>query len=326
LLQISTEPESFSLSTEANLSGTGVATPQRMSLEMFLQARLVVQTPTTRLYDAARAMEDNHVGAVLVHDGQRLVGIVTDRDLGVKALADDLDPFEFELLDVMSSPVATVSSDASVADVAQLMLDRHVRRIPIVDGDAIRGMLTVDDLILERGVDPVTLAAIVRHQLSEPSRLKPRGWTRPGQNSPGTPGGSALRREAHRRRAYARLLRRTLAKTQLTLTDQAELALQIVLTGLLRRVNRGEAADALAQLPLRLRQYAVANIAAGPDLRINRAAIEMELDRRLEVGPTRASQILEGAVAALETSIDAGELRDLASQLPGDLKELLARQ
>jgi CBS-domain-containing membrane protein len=271
-------------------------------------------------------MEDNHVGAVLVHDGQRLVGIVTDRDLGVKALADDLDPFEFELLDIMSSPVATVSSDASVADVAQLMLDRHVRRIPIVDEDAIRGLVTVDDLILERGVDPVTLAAIVRHQLSEPSRLKPRGWTRPGQHSPDAAAGSALRREAHRRRAYARLLRRTLAKTQLTLTDQAELALQIVLTGLLRRVNRGEAADALAQLPLRLRQYAVANIAAGPDLRIHRATIEKELDRRLEVGPTRAAQILEGAVAALKTSIDAGELRDLASQLPSDLKELLAPQ
>lgn len=299
--------------------------PSSMSLEMFLQARVVVQPPTTRLYDAARAMEDNHIGAVLVHDGRSLLGIVTDRDLGLRALGDDLDPFEFELRDVMSAPVASVNSDASVADVAQLMLDRHVRRIPIVDGNTVRGMVTLDDLILERGVDPITLAAIVRHQLAEPTRLKPRGWTRPGQHRRAdAEQRSLLRRDAHQRRAYSHLLRRTLAKTQLSLTDQAEVALRVVLAGLLRRVNGNEAADALAQLPVRLRQYAIDSIPAGPDVRVDRAAIEGEIDRRLEVGPERASQILEQTVDALKTSIDAGELRDLASQLPRDLKELLA--
>lgn len=296
-----------------------------MSLEKFLQTRLVVQTPTTRLYDAARAMEDNHVGAVLVHDGRSLVGIVTDRDLGVRAFGYDLDPFEFELQDVMSSPVATVGPDASIADVAQLMLDRHVRRIPIVAGDAPRGMVTLDDLILERGAEPMTLAAIVRHQLSEPRRLKPSGWTRPGQPSAGGASERALlRREARRRRAYAELLRYTLSKTQLALVSHAEAALQVVLTGLVRRVSSDEAADALAQLPQRLRQYAVANIAAGPDVRIDRRGIERELAERLEVGPERAAQLLVGVVDALKTSIDEGELRDFASQLPRDLKQLLA--
>jgi CBS domain-containing protein/uncharacterized protein (DUF2267 family) len=292
-----------------------------MSLEMFFQARLVVQTPVTRLYDAARAMEDNHIGSVLVHDGRSLVGIVTDRDLGLRALGDDLDPFEFELRDIMSSPVVTIGSEVSVAEVAQLMLDRHVRRVPIVDGSTVRGMVTLDDLILERGVDPVTLAAIVRHQLSEPSKLKPRGWTRPGQHSAAD---TRLRRDAHRRRAYAQLLRRALGKTQLSLADQAEVALQVVLAGLVRRVNPDEAADALAQLPVRLREYAIDNITAGPDVGIDREAIEREIDRRLEVGRERAAHILEQTVEALKTSIDEGELRDFASQLPRDLKDLLA--
>jgi uncharacterized protein (DUF2267 family) len=266
------------------------------------------------------------VGAVLVHDGHALVGIVTDRDLGVKAIGYDFDAFEFELHEVMSSPVATVALDATVADVARLMLDRHVRRIPIVAGASVRGMVTLDDLILERGVDPMTLAAIVRHQLSEPRRLKPPGWTRPGQPYGDASGDrSLLRREARRRRAYAQLLRYTLAKTQLSLASQAEAALQIVLTGLIRRVTPNEAADVLAQLPVPLREYAVANITAGPDIRIDREGIERELAQRLDVGPERAAQLLEGTVEALKTSVDAGELQDFASQLPRDLRQLLAQ-
>ena len=298
-----------------------------MALERFMQSRLVVQSPETRIYDAARAMEDNHVGAVLVHDGKSLVGIVTDRDLGLKVVGDDLDAFEFELSDIMSSPVASVTPGATVADVAEVMLDRHVRRIPIVDAGTVCGIVTLDDLILEEGVDMNTIAAIVRHQLAEPSRLKPAGRIRPGEPRLERTGEDRVvaRRQAHQRRAYARLLRRTLAKTQLTLADQAECALQVVLSGLLRRVTPAEAADALSQLPSRLRQYAQANIAAGPDAAITRQSIEAELDRRLELGPERAAEVLEQTVRALETSIDAGEIRDLRSQLPNELKRLFAR-
>src|SRR5688572_15490208 len=100
-----------------------------MSLDRFMQSRLVVQSPNTRIYDAVRAMEDNAIGAVLLHDGERLVGIVTDRDLCLKVIGDDLDAFDFQLTDVMSTPVATVPADASMADVAEVMLARHVRRV-----------------------------------------------------------------------------------------------------------------------------------------------------------------------------------------------------
>jgi CBS domain-containing protein/uncharacterized protein (DUF2267 family) len=296
-----------------------------MSLDRFMQSRLLVQSPETRLYDAARAMEDNHVGAVLVHDGQGLVGIVTDRDLGLKVIGDDLDAFEFHLSDVMSSPVATVVSSATVAEVVELMLDRHVRRIPIVDGREVLGIVTLDDLLLEEAVDSATLAGIVRRQLAEPSRLKPAGRVRPGAPARNARGERA-RHEAHQRRSYARLLRRALAKTQLTMAEQAERALEIVLGALLRRVTADEAAHALAQLPSRLREYAQAHVASGPDRSVTRDSIEAELDRQLELGPERAAEVLLQTIRALETSIDDGELHGLARRLPTELKHLLSRR
>jgi len=290
-----------------------------------MQFRLLVQSPETRLYDAARAMEDNHVGAVLVHDGQALVGIVTDRDLGLKVIGDDLDAFEFHLSDVMSSPVATVPPSSTVAEVVDLMLDRHVRRIPIVEGATVLGIVTLDDLLLEEAVEPATLAGIVRRQLAEPSRLKPAGRVRPGVPPARGDRSHRARHEAHQRRSYARLLRRTLAKTQLTMAEQAERALEIVLGALLRRVTSDEAAHALAQLPSRLREYAQAHVPSGPDRSVTRESIEAELDRQLELGPERAAEVLVQTVRALETSIDAGELRELNRQLPRELKHLLSR-
>jgi CBS domain-containing protein len=152
--------------------GTALAHTPDMSLERFIVARMVVQSPETCIYDAVRAMQDNHIGAVLVHDGEALVGIVTDRDLGLKVTELELDPFESQLVDVMSAPVASVSRRASVVDVAALMIAHGVRRIPIVDGGAVIGIVTLDDLILEHAVDAYTLAAIVRAQLAAPTKLK----------------------------------------------------------------------------------------------------------------------------------------------------------
>lgn len=295
-----------------------------MSLERFMKSRLVVQSPSTRIYDAVRAMEDNGIGAVLVHDGKSLVGMVTDRDASLKVIGEDLDPFEFELADIMSAPIVSVASTASVIEVAQLMLDRHVRRIPIVDGSAVRGLVTLDDLILEHAVDAATLAAIVRAQLSEPARLKPKGQLGPQARAgvAADPRRAERQREARRRRTYARLLNRVLAFTDLTLTDQAERALLIVVSGLCRRLTPEEAADFLAQLPSSLRQYAVANVPAGPDPSIDRDALEEQVNLALEVGPERAARVVQEVARALQDSVSAGELQDVVSQLPPDMKEL----
>src|SRR5689334_14624152 len=104
-----------------------------MSLSKYTQGRLVVLPPRATLYDASRAMADNHIGAVIVHDGEHVVGMVTDRDLAL-ATADDEDPFQAQLDEIMSSPAVVLPESASVDDAARRMLNHCVRRIPIVDG------------------------------------------------------------------------------------------------------------------------------------------------------------------------------------------------
>jgi CBS domain-containing protein/uncharacterized protein (DUF2267 family) len=294
-----------------------------MSLDNFMQSHLVVLSQATRIYDAVRAMEDNRIGAVLVRDESGLVGIVTDRDVALRVLAQDLDPFEFQLSDVMTWPLATVAPTATVMDVADVMLAHHVRRVPVVDGAAICGLVTLDDLLLEHAVDRNVIAAIVRAQISPPARraFRPGGT---GANGLRDREGSQRRREARRRQTYAALLRRALEATDLTRIDQTERALQLVLAALVRRLTPDEAGDLLAQLPGHLRDHAVANVHAGPDLSVNRGLLERELEQSLGVSPARAAEIVASIGRVLAASISSGELADVRAQLPADMKSILS--
>lgn len=150
-----------------------------MTLENYTH-RLVAMSPETTAYDAIRAMEDNHIGAVVVQENGTLLGVVTDRDLAIQIISFDQNPFEVRLRTLMSRPVQVVSIEASPADAARMMLDRHVRRLPIVSGTKLVGMVTLDDLIADRAVEPELLGEVVRAQLAEPSRLKFAGQRGPG--------------------------------------------------------------------------------------------------------------------------------------------------
>lgn len=302
-----------------------------MSLERFMKSRLVVQSPSTRIYDAVRAMEDNAIGAVLVHDGERLVGIVTDRDLCLKVIGDDLDAFDFQLKDVMSSPVASVPADGSVADVAEVMLDRHVRRVPILDGAEILGVATLDDLLLEHAVDRQTLAAIIRGQLSEPARLKPKGKLHPTPSQVDTSSSAGRlwaqrRHDARRRQSYAKLVKHTMLLAGLDSAELAEHALLIVISAVLRRVTAGEAADFLGQMPRSLRDYAIANIPSGPDVSIRRDAVDAEVAALLGVGLEHGARVVRQVGQALAAAVSRGELKDLQSQLPADMREIFTAE
>jgi CBS domain-containing protein/uncharacterized protein (DUF2267 family) len=295
-----------------------------MSLEKYTKTRLVVQRPNTTLYDAIRAMEDNHIGCVLVQDGDN-VALVTDRDIALEVVAFELDPFETELRDVISTPATVLPVSASVSDAAALMLDRHVRRIPIVDQGRLVGIVTLDDLILDQAVDGATLASIVRAQLSEPARLKRDGQPRPTRRPADDEASRErnLRRHAARARAsYDALIERAQAATGLDIPERAMLALQTVLSAIAHRVRPEQAEHLLAQLPSLLRDR-IASLGPAPDRSVTRRAIEEALAARLHVEPDCAEDILRRVGLVLVQAISPGELADVRAQLPPDLKELL---
>ncbi len=103
--------------------------------------------------DAARVMRDHHIGTVLVSDGDQLSGIVTDRDLVLRAVADGKDLNRVALRDLCTDEVLTVTPDASVDDVIQLMRERAIRRMPVVEHGKPVGIVSLGDLAMHRDRD-----------------------------------------------------------------------------------------------------------------------------------------------------------------------------
>jgi CBS domain-containing protein len=100
--------------------------------------------------EAARRMRDENIGDVLVMDGEQMCGVVTDRDIVVRAVALDCDPDATTVDDICSHDLVTVHPQSDVSDAVELMRERAVRRLPVVeDGHAI-GMITIGDLAIER--------------------------------------------------------------------------------------------------------------------------------------------------------------------------------
>jgi CBS domain-containing protein len=91
-------------------------------------------SPSDSVQDVARTMRDHDCGAVPIVDKGRLVGIVTDRDLTVRALAAGLDP-ESRVVDVVSREPSSVAADADLSEIERIMSDQQVRRVPVVDAD-----------------------------------------------------------------------------------------------------------------------------------------------------------------------------------------------
>lgn len=101
---------------------------------------------------AAQIMEHTGVGSLAVLDGERLVGVVTDRDLVRRGLARDL-PSDARVDAVMSTPVVTIPAEADVHDAFRLFREHALRRLVVVRGDQFAGMLTADDVLIELATD-----------------------------------------------------------------------------------------------------------------------------------------------------------------------------
>jgi CBS domain-containing protein len=103
--------------------------------------------PQAAVLDAIRLMAEHHVGALLVMRGAALEGIVSERDYARKVILRGRSSADTPVRDIMSSPVMTVSLETSVQQCMQIMTDRHVRHLPVVDGGRVVGMVSIGDLV-----------------------------------------------------------------------------------------------------------------------------------------------------------------------------------
>jgi CBS domain-containing protein len=109
----------------------------------------VSMAATAPVSAAARAMKERGTGTVLIVARGRLSGLVTDRDIAIRVLADGRDPATTKLGDICSTELAVLGPDDDVDQAAKLVRERAVRRIPVVDGGVPVGVVSIGDLALK---------------------------------------------------------------------------------------------------------------------------------------------------------------------------------
>lgn len=140
-----------------------------MQLKDLMTPNVEVVRPDTPLREAAERMRELNVGVMPVVEGERLVGILTDRDIAVRAVADGDDPNTTSVVDVMSRDVAFCYEDQALEEAADLMEQLQVRRLPILDrADQLVGIISLGDLAVD-GQDEKLKAQVVEG-VSYPAR------------------------------------------------------------------------------------------------------------------------------------------------------------
>ena len=133
--------------------------------EVMTVAPMTVPT-TAPVVDAARIMREGDVGAVIVLADGGVAGLVTDRDIAIRAVAEARDPAETTVGEVCSRDLTTVESSAPVEQAARLMRERNLRRLPVVEEGLPVGIVSLGDLAVE--LDPESALADV--SAADPNR------------------------------------------------------------------------------------------------------------------------------------------------------------
>ena len=109
-------------------------------------------SPDDSIQNAARIMRDMDTGAVPVVEDGRPVGIVTDRDIVVRGVAED-GQLNRPVRDIVTGSVVCASPDMSTREAADLMSEHQVRRLPVVENERLVGIVSIGDLAVKEGKD-----------------------------------------------------------------------------------------------------------------------------------------------------------------------------
>lgn len=124
-----------------------------MKVKDIMTKNVAYVKPDASVFDAAALMQQHNIGAVPVCDNNGVVGMVTDRDIVVRNVVAGSDPKTTPVSNIMTTGVATVSSDTDIKDVGTIMAQKQVRRVPIVDNNELVGIVALGDLATDRRFD-----------------------------------------------------------------------------------------------------------------------------------------------------------------------------
>lgn len=121
---------------------------EEITVEDVMTRDLITVPPTTTIDKVAVLMKEHNIGSVIIIDDKgNPVGIVTERDLVVKVLANNLNSSDVQVKSIMSSPVISVNVKTSLVDAVKLMARRNIRRLLVMDKGKLVGIITARDIL-----------------------------------------------------------------------------------------------------------------------------------------------------------------------------------
>ncbi|MGI5348017.1 CBS domain-containing protein [Streptomyces sp. CA-250714] len=145
--------------------------PRARSVGDIMTPAATTVRPDASLVEAAQLMRAQEIGDVLVVKDGKLLGLLTDRDITLRAVADGVDPLSVNCRSACTPDPVTVTPDTEIGTAVELMRTHAVRRLPVLEGGRLAGMVSIGDLVQEDEPDS-TLAHI--------SRAAPDTWSQEG--------------------------------------------------------------------------------------------------------------------------------------------------
>jgi len=106
-------------------------------------------TPEARVIDALKVMADKSVGALIVVEGGRIAGVLSERDYARKVILHGKSSHELQVREIMTSKVITVHPGQTVEECMALMTEKRIRHLPVTEGERLIGVLSIGDLVKE---------------------------------------------------------------------------------------------------------------------------------------------------------------------------------
>jgi CBS domain-containing protein len=103
--------------------------------------------PDASVYEALRVMADKNVGALLVLEGDKLAGVISERDYARKVVLKGRSSVDTSVRDIMTADVVSVRPDQTVEECMALMTDKHIRHLPVIADDQLIGLISIGDVV-----------------------------------------------------------------------------------------------------------------------------------------------------------------------------------